>query len=131
MPENWHYCYYKTQALKTQTPENWLSYACLYINCHSMKTIRPTELHLVTHYKIPVQMTSELPTNFEGTNKHPKVKIFPSSLHLSTRNWIIFQKAQSHISMVFGLIPNIHSLLVIKSIQCAWKRFAHVQNATL
>ena len=25
---------------------------------------------------------------------------------------IIFQKAQSHISMVFGLIPNIHSLLV-------------------
>ena len=28
---------------KTQTPENWLSYACLYINSLTIKSIRPTE----------------------------------------------------------------------------------------
>ena len=46
-----------------QTPENWLSYACLYINCHSIKTIRPTEklfIYYITQYKIPIQMMSEL-----------------------------------------------------------------------
>ena len=55
MPENWHYDYYKTQTPKTQTAENWLSNARLYINCYSIKTIRPTE-KLFIHNEIPIPM---------------------------------------------------------------------------
>ena len=47
-------------ALKTQTPENWHSYACLYINSHSIKTIRPTKTSLYYYHKIPIQMMSYL-----------------------------------------------------------------------
>ena len=58
MPENWHFLLYNAST-EMQMPENWLSYVCPCINCH---TIRPTEYfqNLYTHYKIPVQMMSEL-----------------------------------------------------------------------
>ena len=41
-----------------QIPKKWLSHACLYINSHSIKTIRPTEklFYTITCHKIPIQM---------------------------------------------------------------------------
>ena len=70
------YAYYKTHAQKTQTPENWLSFACLCINWHSIKTIRPTEKHLITHHKILVQMISYV------------VKSQQDADQLQSKNWV-------------------------------------------
>ena len=42
-----------------QVPESWLSYAYLYINSLSIKTIRPTDKRIIyyyTHHKIPIPM---------------------------------------------------------------------------
>ena len=38
--------------------ENWLSYACLYINCHSKKLlgVQKNFLYITTHHKISLWM---------------------------------------------------------------------------
>ena len=105
-------------AAKTQMPENWLSYASLYINCHSIKTIRPTE-KLLTFYKIPVQMMSYVagwksPTNFKGRIEHPKVKILPSSCHFFISGWINDHNSAILAPISFYLTPFSHHMCLIQ-----------------
>ena len=69
-------------------PENWLSYACFYINSLSIKTIRPTK-NFIYYYppKIPLSLKSSCPLSTQ-TKKHLKGKVLPSRCHLFIYGWI-------------------------------------------
>ena len=71
--------------MPTKMPENWLSYACLYTNCHI--AIRPKKNFLLT-IKLPSDDAILKSGPSSAQTKCSKVKVLPSSHHLFACSWI-------------------------------------------
>ena len=110
-------------------PEKWLSYACLYIYCHSIKTIRLTEILLTSKIVSELKVADQKNWVSKGRHLlygHNSTILAPInfylmpfySSHASNSNGITWHKITAKNKYYMALIPPHHnmqgSLLCVK-----------------